>query len=195
MIAYAISQLPLKKRPLFIFLVSISFWTSLLIRVYSWMNLLSPHGFLNSLLIKCGLIDSHIQFLGNYYAVSLGIVFCYLPFVIFPVYSVIEEIDNTLIEAAADLGVHPCRVFWTVTIPLSKTGIITGGILVFATTIGEFVIPELLGGPDAITIGRVLWMEFFNNLDWPMACSMSIVLAFFTILPIFFLKDKSVIVN
>jgi putrescine transport system permease protein len=159
------------------------------------MNLLSPNGFVNSILVKFGLVDSYIHFLGNYYAVSLGIVFCYLPFVIFPVYSVLEKVSTTCIEAAEDLGAHPFRVFWSITVPLSKSGIITGGIIVFATTIGEFVIPELLGGPDAITIGRVLWMEFFNNLDWPMACAMSIVLALFTILPILFLKDKSVIVN
>ncbi|MDR0552942.1 MAG: ABC transporter permease subunit [Holosporales bacterium] len=195
MIAYAISQVSPRRRPLLILLVSISFWTSLLIRVYSWMNLLSPQGFVNSLLMKLGVIDSHIHFLGNYYAVSLGIVFCYLPFVIFPVYAVLEKVSASCIEAAEDLGAHPFRVFWAITVPLSKSGILTGGVLVLAATIGEFVIPELLGGPDAITIGRVLWMEFFNNLDWPMACAMSIVLAFFTIIPILFLKDKSVIVN
>lgn len=191
MMAYSIYQVNERKRTFILLLISLSFWTSFLIRIYSWMNMLSTHGFINSLLLKVGLIDAPIQFLGNYYIVCVGTIFCYLPFMIFPIYSVMEKVDKACIEASFDLGANPFKTFWIVTIPLTKYGIIAGCVLVFTTTIGEFVIPELLGGPNAVTIGRVLWIEFFSNIDWPMACALSIILAFFIIFPVFSLQKKS----
>ncbi len=191
MMAYGIYKVEDRLKTLLLLLVSLSFWTSFLIRIYAWMNLFSAHGFVNSLLMKSGIIDSPIQFCGNYYAVCCGMVFCYLPFMIFPVYAVLEKFDKTYIEAAYDLGASPAKTFWKVTIPLAKHGIAAGCILVFATSIGEFVIPELLGGSDTVMFGRVLWAEFFNNLDWPMACALAMVMMIFIILPVFVFKKKA----
>lgn len=189
--AYGIYNAGGNLKTILLLLISLSFWTSLLIRIYSWMNLLSVNGFINSILIKLGVIDTPIQFIGTYYAVCLGLVFCYLPFMIFPVYAVLEKIDRSYIEAAYDLGCRPTKTFWTITIPLAKPGILAGSMLVFATSIGEFVIPELLGGPEAITFGRVLWNEFFTNLDWPMACALSMTMMLFIILPVFVFQKKA----
>ena len=189
--AYGIHNAKENLKTILLLLISLSFWTSLLIRIYSWMNLLSVNGITNSLLIKIGIIDSPIQFMGTYYAVCLGLVFCYLPFMIFPIYAVLEKVDKSYIESAYDLGCRPTKAFWTITIPLSKSGIVAGSILVFATSSGEFVIPELLGGPEAITFGRVLWNEFFTNLDWPMACALSMTMMFFIIMPIFIFQKKA----
>ncbi|MDR1391301.1 MAG: ABC transporter permease subunit [Holosporales bacterium] len=171
--------------------LSLSFWTSILIRIYSWMNLLSTHGIVNTLLLKSGVIDFPIQFQGNYYTICLGMVFCYLPFMIFPIYAVLEKIDRSYIESAYNLGCRSAKVFWAITVPLSKEGLLTGCILVFATSMGEFVIPELLGSAETITFGRVLWNEFFTNLDWPMACALSIAMMLFVILPIFVFQKKA----
>lgn len=190
--AYGISNVQKPKtKILLLLLVSLSFWTSFLIRIYAWMNLLSFHGVVNSFLMYLGIIKNPIRFLGNYYAVCLGMVFCYLPFMIFPIYAVLDKIDSSLLEAASDLGCYPTKSFWKITIPLAKEGIISGCTLVFSTAIGEFVIPELLGGSGNITIGRVLWTEFFSDLNWPMACALSIVIMGFVILPIFFLQSKT----
>lgn len=189
-IAYGIHEARPNVRTILLLLVSLSFWSSFLIRVYSWMNLLSINGFVNSILLKIGIISEPIQFIGNYYAICLGLVFCYLPFMIFPIYSILEKVDKTHIEAALDLGCNPTRTFWTITFPLAKPGIISGCTLVFATSIGEFVIPELLGGADTITLGRIIWSEFFTNLDWPMACAISISLMILIILPIFLFQRK-----
>lgn len=192
MMAYAMNGLKERTRSILLLFISLSFWTSFLIRVYSWMNLLSVHGVVNSFLTKIGLIDTPIQFIGNYYSICLGMVFCYLPFMIFPIYSVLEKVDKSCIEAAYDLGCSPVKTFWVITVPLSKFGIITGCVLVFASSIGEFVVPELLGGADCVTVGRVLWTEFFSNLDWPMACALSVVMAIFIVLPIFFFQRKGI---
>ncbi|MDR1488564.1 MAG: ABC transporter permease subunit [Holosporales bacterium] len=191
--AYAIHSLPQKVRSIFLSLISLSFWTAFLIRVYAWMSLLAPHGIVNRTLMKLHIIDVPIQFLGNYYSICVGIVFCYLPFVIFPVYSSLGNVDDSYIEAASNLGARPIKIFWKVTIPLTKNGIIGGAILVFATTVCEFIIPEILGGPDVITIGRVLWIEFFNNLDWPIACALSVMLVFFIMIPVFFLQKRTIV--
>lgn len=191
MMAYGITNVAERKRPILILLISMSFWTSFLIRIYSWINLLSVHGFVNSMLMKFHIIDVPIKFIGNYYAICLGMVFCYLPFMIFPIYAVLEKVDKSYVEAASDLGSHPFRTFWAITVPLTKYGIITGCVLVFTTTIGEFVIPELLGGADAVTVGRVLWIEFFDNIDWSMACALSVVLALFIIFPVLMLQKRT----
>lgn len=189
--AYGICQVKEKTKSILLLLVSISFWTSFLVRIYAWMNLLSIHGILNTALIKFGIIETPIHFTGNYYSVCLGMVFCYLPFMIFPVYAVLEKLDKSYIEAAYDLGSHPAKAFWRITVPLSRHGILTGCVLVFATSLGEFVIPELLGGPDSITFGRVLWTEFFTNLDWPMACALSIIMMLFIVVPVFIFQKKA----
>ena len=189
--AYGIHSLNNRVKTVLLLLVSLSFWSSFLIRIYSWMSLLSVHGVINSVLLKFGLISTPIQFIGTYYAVCLGMVFCYLPFMIFPVYAVLEKVDKSYIEAAYDLGCCPTKTFWKITIPLSSSGIVTGSILVFSASIGEFVIPELLGGADAVTFGRVLWTEFFSNLDWTMACALSMSMMFFIILPIFIFQKRT----
>lgn len=189
--AYGIHNSNKKIKSILLLLVSLPFWTSFLIRVYAWMNLLSINGIVNTILIKWGIINTPIQFVGNYYMVCLGLVFCYMPFMIFPVYSILEKVDQSYIESAFDLGCSRTKAFWTIIFPLTYSGIFSGTILVFATTIGEFIIPELLGGSRVITFGRVLWNEFFTNLDWPMACAFSIVMMFFIILPIFFLQKKA----
>lgn len=189
--AYGIHNANNKLKSILLLLVSFPFWTSFLIRVYAWMNLLSINGAVNTALIKLGIINTPIQFIGNYYMVCLGLVFCYLPFMIFPVYSVMEKVDRSYIESALDLGCSRSKAFWSITFPLTYSGIFSGTILVFATTIGEFIIPELLGGSRVITFGRVLWNEFFTNLDWPMACAFSVIMMFFIILPIFFIQKKA----
>ena len=186
--AYGIHSTGERLKTILLLLVSLSFWTSSLIRIYSWMSLLSVNGILNTMLIKLGFISSPIQFLGTYYAVCIGLVFCYLPFMIFPVYAVLEKIDKSYIESAYDLGCPPTKTFWTIIVPLAKPGIVTGAMLVFSATIGEFVIPELLGSPETVTIGRAIWNEFFSNLDWPMACALSITTMFFVILPLYIVQ-------
>jgi putrescine transport system permease protein len=173
-----------------IMMVALSFWTSFLVRVYSWMNLLSAHGLVNSTLLKLGFITHPIQLIGNYNMVCTGLVFCYLPFMIFPIYAVLEKVDRSYTESATDLGCTPTRVFWRITVPLSKSGAISGCIMVFTMSAGEFVIPELLGNADTITFGRVLWTEFFTNLDWPMACALSVVMMLFIILPVVWVNNK-----
>lgn len=195
MIAYGISKMPNRVKPVLLLLVSLSFWTSFLIRIYAWINLFSAYGVVNSILLKMGIVSAPVQFLGNYCALCVGMVFCYLPFMIFPIYSVLEKLEISYLEAAFDLGSSPWRTFWRITVPLSKNGITAGCLLVFAASVGEFVIPELLGGPDSITVGRILWLEFFNNIDWPMACAMSIVMLIFIILPVFIFQKNDTIVS
>jgi putrescine transport system permease protein len=191
MMAYGIYNSRPYNRPILLFLVALSFWTSFLVRVYAWINMLSAHGIINSFLIRIGLIDFPIHFTGNYYAVCMGLVFCYLPFAIFPMYSALEKIDKSCIEASYDLGYGPSGTFWAVTIPLSKSGIYTGVLLVFSASFGDFVIPELLGGSDTMTFGRIIWIEFFSNLDWPMTCAISMTIMFIVAIPMFIFGGKS----
>jgi putrescine transport system permease protein len=162
---------------LLLFLVMLPFWTSFLIRVYAWMGLLRPTGLVNSALAEFGLIDAPLQLIANEFAVHLGIVYAYLPFMVLPLYATLEKLDASLLEAAHDLGAGPRRAFWRVTFPLSLPGVAAGALLVFIPASGEFVIPDLLGGPDSPMIGRVLWFEFFQNRDWPMACALATALA------------------
>ncbi|MDR2458510.1 MAG: ABC transporter permease subunit [Holosporales bacterium] len=173
-----------------IMLISLSFWTSFLVRIYALINMLNVHGIINSALMRLGLISTPIQFIGNNYAVCAGLVFCYIPFMIFPIYAILEKIDKTYIESANDLGCTPLRAFWYVTVPLSKAGILNGCIMVFTMSSGEFVIPELLGSSDVVTFGRALWTEFFTNLDWPMACSLSILMVMCITLPIMWISKE-----
>jgi putrescine transport system permease protein len=189
--AYGIYNARDSTKNILILLVSLSFWTSFLIRIYAWMNLLSMHGMVNSFLMKIGIIDSPIRFIGNYYAISLGLVFCYLPFMILPIYTVLHRLDRSCIDAAYDLGASPLGTFWRIIVPLARQGITNGCLLVFAASIGEFVIPELLGGADINMFGRVIWNEFFTNLNWPMACALSVVMMIFMIFPMIIFQNKS----
>jgi putrescine transport system permease protein len=192
MMAYGISRANAKWRIILLLLVVLPFWTSFLIRVYAWMSLLSTQGFINVLLMKIGLVSTPLQLLDNSYAVGIGIVYCYLPFMILPIYSTLEKLDPVYIEAAFDLGCTPWRAFWKITVPLSKPGIIAGCVLVFIPAIGEFVIPEILGGPDTLTIGRVLWWEFFNNRDWPLACTLAVAIVMIFVAPIMYVQRKQI---
>jgi putrescine transport system permease protein len=183
-IAYAIARSPGRWRLLLLFLVMLPFWTSFLIRVYAWIAILKPNGLLNQLLIATGLITTPLPLLNNAFSVELGLVYSYLPFMILPLYGSLSALDETLLEAAADLGARPVRVFLGVTLPLSLPGIAAGSLLVLIPAIGEFVIPDLLGGADTLMIGKVLWDEFFNNRDWPVASAVAVVLVAALAIPI-----------
>ncbi|MFD0987974.1 ABC transporter permease subunit [Methyloligella solikamskensis] len=183
-IAYAMARAPSAWRPTLMMLVILPFWTSFLIRVYSWMGILSTNGVLNNFLMWTGLIDSPFQILNTPTAVYIGIVYTYLPFMILPIYSTLEKMDMSLLEAAEDLGCTSFSAFWLVTVPLARYGIIAGCFLVFIPVNGEFVIPSLLGGSRTMMIGKVLWDEFFNNRDWPVASAVAIVLLLLLVVPI-----------
>ncbi|HEX2113447.1 MAG TPA: ABC transporter permease subunit [Alphaproteobacteria bacterium] len=182
--AYAISIAPARWRGVLLMLVILPFWTSFLVRIYAWMALLRPTGLINAALQSLGLVDEPLALINNQFAVHLGIVYGYLPFMVLPLYASLEKIDRALPEAAADLGAGPWRVFWTVTLPLSLPGVLAGLLLVFVPAVGEFVIPELLGGPDTPMIGRVLWTEFFSNRDWPVAAALSVSLCLLLVVPV-----------
>jgi putrescine transport system permease protein len=182
--AYAIARAPARLQTVLLLLVMLPSWTSFLIRVYAWMGLLSNTGIINNALIWIGVISEPLQILNTNIAVYIGIIYAYLPFMILPLYATLVKLDMSLIEAASDLGSSRFNTFWRITFPLSKSGVIAGSMLVFIPVVGEFVIPELLGGPDSLMIGRVLWQEFFNNRDWPVASSLAIVMLGLLIIPI-----------
>ncbi|MFY0678989.1 MAG: ABC transporter permease subunit [Thalassovita sp.] len=182
--AYAMAQAPSEWRPTLLMLVILPFWTSFLIRVYAWMGILSQEGLLNKLLLSIGVISEPLQILNTSTAVYIGIVYTYLPFMILPIYSALEKLDGSLIEAAQDLGCSKTSAFWRVTVPLSKNGIIAGCFLVFIPSMGEFVIPSLLGGSGTLMIGKVLFEEFFNNRDWPVASAVAVVMLLILVIPI-----------
>ncbi|MDA7423596.1 ABC transporter permease subunit [Thalassococcus lentus] len=183
-IAYAMARAAKEWRPTLLMLVILPFWTSFLIRVYSWMGILSTEGVLNQFLIGIGAISEPLQILNTQTAVYIGIVYTYLPFMILPIYSALEKLDDSLLEAAEDLGCSRTTAFWLVTLPLSKGGVIAGCFLVFIPTLGEFVIPSLLGGSETLMIGKVLWEEFFSNRDWPVASAVAVILLLILIIPI-----------
>ncbi|MBW8313227.1 MAG: ABC transporter permease subunit [Rhizobium sp.] len=183
-IAYAIARMDPATRNVALMLVILPSWTSFLIRIYAWVGILKNNGLLNNFLMGLGLIDEPLQILHTPVAVYIGIVYAYLPFMVLPLYSNLVKHDHRLLEAASDLGARPWRAFLTVTLPLSKAGIIAGSMLVLIPVVGEFVIPEMLGGADTLMIGRVLWQEFFNNRDWPVASAVAIVMLVLLIVPI-----------
>ena len=183
-IAYGMAMAPDEWRPTLMMLVILPFWTSFLIRVYSWIGILSQEGFLNQFLLWTGLISEPLMILNTKIAVYIGIIYTYLPFMILPIYAALEKLDGSLLEAAEDLGCSRLSAFWLVTIPLSKSGIIAGSFLVFIPALGEFVIPSLLGGSGTLMIGKVLWEEFFSNRDWPVASAVAVVLLLILIVPI-----------
>jgi putrescine transport system permease protein len=183
-IAYGMARAPDEWRATLMMLVILPFWTSFLIRVYSWMGILSQEGLLNQFLLWIGVINDPLIILNTNVAVYIGIVYTYLPFMILPVYAALDRLDGSLIEAAEDLGCSRASAFWLVTIPLSKNGIIAGSFLVFIPALGEFVIPSLLGGSGTLMIGKVLWEEFFSNRDWPVASAVAVVLLLILVIPI-----------
>ena len=187
-IAYAIARSNPATRNILMLLVVLPFWTSFLLRVYAWIGILKNNGLLNNFLLAIGAIDQPIQMLQTDFAVYVGIVYSYLPFMILPLYANLEKLDLTLLEAAADLGCRPWQAFLKVTLPLSLPGIIAGCLLVFIPAVGEFVIPALLGDPGMLMIGKVLWTEFFNNRDWPVASAVAIALLLFLVIPIMFFQ-------
>ncbi len=186
--AYGIARAPVRWRSILLLLVVLPFWTSFLIRIYAWIGLLRPTGFINSLLAGAGLIDAPLRLINTDGAVYLGIVYANLPFMVLPLYARLEKLDPALLEAAADLGAKPWRAFLQVTLPLSAPGIVAGCLLVFIPAMGEFVIPELLGGPDTLMIGKVLWSEFFTSRDWPMSAAVAVALLVMVVAPIAWLQ-------
>ncbi|MEL6808987.1 MAG: ABC transporter permease subunit [Pseudomonadota bacterium] len=182
--AYAMARSPEQWRPTLLMLVILPFWTSFLIRVYAWVGILSGEGFLNQFLLWLGIISTPLTILNTNTAVYIGIVYTYLPFMILPIYSALDRLDGSLIEAAEDLGCSRLKAFWLVTVPLSKNGIIAGCFLVFIPALGEFVIPSLLGGSGTLMIGKVLFEEFFSNRDWPVASAVAVILLLILIVPI-----------
>jgi len=182
--AYAIYRSPPRQQTLLLVLTIAPFWTALLIRVYGWMIILKPNGLLNEFLLKVGLIDTPIAILNTQAAIIIGIIYTYLPFMILPIYSSLLKIKEHILEAAADLGAKPFSIFWKITFPLSIPGVIVGIILVFIPAVGEFVIPDLLGGAKIITIGKLLWIEFFMNRDWPMAAAITVLVVLMVFVPI-----------
>lgn len=175
-LALAIARSPERRRPFLVALAIAPFWTSFLIRVYAWIMILKDEGLLNHALMALGLVSAPLEIFATKGAVVLGIVYSYLPFMILPLYAALEKQDPALREAAADLGARPLRVFATVTLPLAMPGVFAGALLVFIPAVGEFVIPDLLGGSDTLMIGRQLWNEFFANRDWPTAAAVAIAL-------------------
>ena len=183
-IAYGMAKAASEWRPTLLMLVILPFWTSFLIRVYAWIGILSQEGYLNQFLLSIGVIDAPLIILNTNLAVYIGIVYTYLPFMILPIYASLEKMDDSLLEAAEDLGCSRTSAFWLITVPLSKAGVIAGCFLVFIPAIGEFVIPSLLGGSKTLMIGKVLWEEFFSNRDWPVASAVAVVLLLLLVIPI-----------
>lgn len=183
-IAYAMARAPTRIRPALVILMVLPFWTSFLIRVYAWIGILKPEGLLNAGLQAAGLIQEPLEILNTEAAIYIGTVYSYLPFMVLPLYAVLEKLDDTLLEAAADLGASPWQAFWRVTWPLSLPGIAAGSVLVFIPILGEFVIPDLLGGSETLMLGRVLWSEFFSNRDWPLASAVAILLLAMIVVPL-----------
>ena len=188
-VAYGMAQAPRSIRPTLLMLVILPFWTSFLIRVYAWIAILKPEGLLNQFLTSLHLIDNPLIILNTNTAVYIGIVYSYLPFMVLPLYSALEKMDGTLIEAAQDLGCPPITAFWRVTFPLSLPGVVAGCMLVFIPAVGEFVIPDLLGGSQTLMIGKTLWNEFNANRDWPVSSAVATILLLILVIPIVFFQN------
>lgn len=186
--AYGIARSSPSVRSLLLLLIVLPFWISFLLRVYAWMGLLNNYGVINNSLMWIGIIDQPIQIMYTDFAVFIGLAYSYLPFMILPLYATLERMDLDLIEAAQDLGASRTQSFWDVTWPLARPGVIAGCLLVFIPAIGEYVIPYLLGGPESLLIGRVLFDEFFVNRDWPLASSVAIVLLLLLVVPLVFMQ-------
>ncbi len=186
--AYGMARAPSRWRATLLMLVILPFWTSFLIRIYAWIGILSQEGFLNQFLGLFGI--EPLSIMQTNYAVYIGIVYSYLPFMILPLYAALEKMDDTLLEAAADLGCPPIQSFWKITFPLSLPGVIAGCFLVFIPVVGEFVIPDLLGGSDTLMIGKTLWEEFYANRDWPAASAVAVILLALLVVPIMIFQNQ-----
>lgn len=184
--AYFLARSSPGVRPALLMLVMLPFWTSFLIRIYAWKNLLDLNGLVNQFLLWAGIIDAPLRMMFTTFSFMVGMVYGYIPFMILPLYATLVKLDGRLLEAAADLGATPLKTFWLVTVPLSRAGIIAGSLLVFIPAVGEYVIPELLAGPSVLNIGRVMWNEFFLNLDWQRAAAVTIVMVLLILVPIAF---------
>jgi putrescine transport system permease protein len=189
-VAYALARAPRQWQGALVLLVVLPFWTSFLIRVYAWVNILQRDGLLNRALEALGLIDQPVIWLATDSAVYIGIVYSYFPFMVLPLYAALEKMDRTLLEAAADLGCPPWRAFLTVTVPLSLPGIVAGSLLCFIPITGEFVIPDLLGSSSTSMIGQTLWLEFFGNRDWPVSSALAVVLLVILLTPILIYRQR-----
>ncbi|HKS84159.1 MAG TPA: ABC transporter permease subunit [Pseudolabrys sp.] len=185
-IAYGIARAPRRWQPLLVMAVVLPFWTSFLIRVYAWINILQRDGLLNDILLRLHVIDMPAAWLSSDTAIYIGVVYSYLPFMVLPLYASLEKLDESLLEAAADLGCPRWKAFWLVTFPLSLPGIAAGALLCFIPIVGEYVIPDLLGGSDSQMIGQTLWTEFFSNRDWPVASAIAMALLVLLLTPILF---------
>jgi putrescine transport system permease protein len=181
--AYFMARSPKHLQPMLLMLIMLPFWTSFLLRIYAWKTLLVSNGVINNILMSLGIISEPLAMMNNSFSLLIGMVYSYLPFMILPLYANLSKLDLRYLEAAADLGTSPFKAFWLITVPLSKAGIIAGSMLVFIPAVGEFVIPELLGGPSTLMIGRVLWDEFFSNNDWPMAAAVAVVMIGLILVP------------
>ncbi len=181
--AYFMARAPKHVQPTLLMLIMLPFWTSFLLRIYAWKTLLVSNGVINNVLMSLHVINAPLEMMSNSFSLTIGMVYSYLPFMILPLYANLSKLDLRYLEAAADLGTSPFKAFWLITVPLSKAGIIAGSMLVFIPAVGEFVIPELLGGPDTLMIGRVLWDEFFSNNDWPMAAAVAVVMIALILVP------------
>jgi len=190
-IAYGMARASKTWQPTLLMLVILPFWTSFLIRVYSWIGILKKEGLLNQFLLWVGVIHEPLTILNTNWAVYIGIVYSYLPFMVLPLYAALERLDPTLLEAAADLGCRPVSAFWRITFPLSLPGVIAGCFLVFIPVTGEFVIPDLLGGSDTLMIGKTLWTEFFKNRDWPLASAVAVILLLILVVPIVIFQNRA----
>jgi putrescine transport system permease protein len=183
-LAYAMARAPRGWRPTLLMAVILPFWTSLLIRVYAWIGILSPEGLLNAFLLWTGIISEPLYIMNTETAVFIGIVYSYLPFMVLPLYASLEKLDESLLEAASDLGSPPWKSFWTITVPLSFPGVVAGCFLVFIPAVGEFVIPDLLGGSETLMIGKTLYNEFFSNRDWAISSAIAVLLLLVLVVPI-----------
>mgnify|MGYP001473566885 CR=1 FL=1 len=185
-VAYAMARLPSRWQATAMMLVIIPFWTSFLIRVYAWINILQHDGLLNTVLVGLGIVSAPLSWLATDTAMYIGLVYSYLPFMILPLYATLSKMDGALLEAAADLGCSPLKAFWLVTVPISLPGVGAGVLLCFIPIVGEFVIPDLLAGSDALMIGQTIWLEFFTNRDWPVASATAVVLLVILVVPLLF---------
>lgn len=191
--AYFMARAKESLRPVLLMMVMLPFWTSFLLRIYAWKGMLANYGVINLFLMYLGVISEPIQMMNTPFSMMIGMVYSYLPFMILPLYTNLSKLDVRYLEAAADLGSNPWNTFWRVTVPLSKSGIIAGAMLVFIPCVGEFVIPDLLGGPGTPMIGHVMWDEFFSNNDWPMASAVTVVVILLILVPmVIFNKQQTV---
>jgi putrescine transport system permease protein len=189
--AYAIARTPRRWQAVLILLTVLPFWTSLLIRIYAWMNILQRDGPLNDALMALSIVKEPPAWLSTDTAIYIGIVYSYLPFMVLPLYATLEKLDESLLEAAADLGCPRWKSFWLVTLPLSSSGMLAGVLLCFIPIVGEFVIPDLLGGSQSPMIGQTIWMEFFGNKDWPAASAVAVVLVCLLVTPIVIYQNQA----